>query len=145
MAESVLAGTSATESVVVARALALPSGNGSIFTGPRLSLSIAIRVASPPEICRRIRVLLCRPRRPQGFRVRPQWRGLKGSRPLGRLGSVVCQRAGKPLRVKTAVEVGLPLQLIENISAKHFSRAHHAVPQVSGAKEFTAKAGRRGA
>jgi hypothetical protein len=31
------------------------------------------------------------------------------------------------LRVKAAVEVGLPLQLIENISAKHFSRAHHAV------------------
>src|SRR5262249_18431472 len=127
MAESVLAGTSATESVVVARALALPSGHGSFSPGPRLSLWIAIRVASPPKIGRRLRVLLCRPRRPQGFRVRPQWRGLKGSRPLGRLGSVVCQRAGKPLRVKTAVEVGLPLQLIENISAKHFSRAHHAV------------------
>jgi hypothetical protein len=64
---------------------------------------------------------------------------------LGRLGLVVCQRAGKPLRVKTAVEVGLPLQFIENISAKHFSRAHHAVTQISGPGDFAGKAPERGA
>jgi hypothetical protein len=56
MTEPVLAGASADESVVADRAL--PSGNGAIFTGARLSLSIAMYVASRPEICRRIQVLL---------------------------------------------------------------------------------------
>ena|ERR1039457_2659893 len=70
MTELALAGAKAAEPVVVGGTLAAPSaGNGSIFTGPRLSLSIAIFVASRPEICRRIRVLLCRLRRPQGPRV----------------------------------------------------------------------------
>jgi hypothetical protein len=65
MTELALAGAKvgAAEPVVVGGTLAAPSaGNGSICTGPRLSLSIAIRVASRPEICRRIHALLCRPR-----------------------------------------------------------------------------------
>ena len=63
-AELALAGAKAgaAEPVVVGGMLAAPSaGNGSSFTGPRLSLSIAIRVASRPEIWRRIHTLLCRP------------------------------------------------------------------------------------
>jgi hypothetical protein len=69
MAELALAGAKvwAAEPVVVGGTLAAPSaGNGSSFTGPRLSLSIAIFVASRPEICRRIHVLLCRPQAAAG-------------------------------------------------------------------------------
>src|ERR1019366_6951207 len=69
MTELALAGAKAgaAEPVVIDAALAAPSaGNGSICTGPRLSLSIAIYVASRPEICRRIHVLLCRPQAAAG-------------------------------------------------------------------------------
>src|ERR1019366_5159773 len=64
MTELALAGAKAgaAEPVVIDAALAAPSaGNGSICTGPRLSLSIAIYVASRPEICRRVDALLRRP------------------------------------------------------------------------------------
>src|ERR1035437_8687102 len=64
MTELALAGAKAgaAEPVVIDAALAAPSaGNGSICNGPRLSPSIAIYVASRPEICRRIHALLRRP------------------------------------------------------------------------------------
>jgi len=62
MTELALAGAKAgaAEPVVVGGTLAAPSaGNGSIFTGPRLSLSIAILVASRPLICLATAITLC--------------------------------------------------------------------------------------